>query len=63
MAEKRNIPLATVQKWMQQLLLDPHTKSQQFPEQSLPSESEDCNLETVIKSSKRLSAKEHLAIY
>ncbi|MFT6333479.1 MAG: hypothetical protein ACI86M_000623 [Saprospiraceae bacterium] len=63
MAEKRNIPLVNVQKWMQQMLLDPYAKSHQLPMQPLPSESEEPYLETVIKSSKRLSAKQHLAIY
>ena len=63
MAKKRNIPLTEVQKWMQQLLLDPHSMADEASAPTLTNESVDSSLEAVIKSSKRLSARQHLAIY
>lgn len=63
MAESPKIPLSSFQQWMQQLLLDPHTQTDVNPQSLLPSEMHEGTLETVIKDSERLSAKEHLAIY
>lgn len=53
------IPLSMFQQWMQQILLDPHQKTAQNPTDLLPENFEGA----VVKSSSRLSAKEHLAIY
>ncbi|MEQ6123032.1 DNA-binding domain-containing protein [Pseudotenacibaculum sp. MALMAid0570] len=59
--EKVHIPLPTFQEWMQQLLLDPFQQTNVNPEDILP---ENLNtLEDVVHDSKKLTAKEHLAIY
>ena len=60
MAEKPEIPLAKVQEWMQQSLLHPHARSPQTQDSQ---EASPPPFEELIKSSKRLSAAQHLAIY
>ncbi|MDY8136626.1 DNA-binding domain-containing protein [Aquimarina sp. 2201CG5-10] len=54
MTKKTNFPLADVQKWIQHSLLHPYEQRQRSNEKIL---------ESLIKSSKRLSASKHLAIY
>lgn len=49
MSEKSTLPLASVQKWMQELLLNPYN--------------DDEKIDEIVKSSKKLDAKHHLAIY
>lgn len=55
MTKKSTLPLDTVQKWMQELLLNPYKNAHQ--------DSNNISLEKVVKSSKRLNAESHLAIY
>lgn len=63
MAESSNIPLSSFQQWMQQMLLDPHGQTEVDPMQVLPGAFQGGGLESVINDSKRLPAREHLAIY
>jgi len=61
MKEKVHIPLPKFQEWMQQLLLDPFQQTEVNPSDLLP---ENLNaLEDVIHHSKKLAARDHLAIY
>jgi len=55
MSEKPTLPLHTVQKWMQESLLNPY--------KNIHEEEENININTIVKSSKRLNAERHLAIY
>ncbi len=60
MAKKPEITLAKVQEWMQQSLLDPYAgsrKAQNTQETGAP------QLQHLVKSSKRMTAEQHLAIY
>jgi hypothetical protein len=61
--EKVNIPLNQFQAWMQQLLLDPFQQTDIDPRNLLPDSFKEGTLEDVIHHSKKLSAKDHLAIY
>lgn len=61
MAEKVNIPLPKFQEWMQQLLLDPFQQTNVNPADILPNALN--SLEDVVHDSKKLAAKDHLAIY
>ncbi|MBV1922759.1 MAG: DNA-binding domain-containing protein [Flavobacteriaceae bacterium] len=54
MTKKATFPLGTVQKWMQELLLNPYKTAQ---------ETKELSVDTIVKSSKRLNAESHLAIY
>ena len=60
MAKKPEIPLTKVQEWLQQSLLNPYARLQRPQD---PGESNAPRLEELVKSSKRLSAEQHLAIY
>ena len=61
MEQKPDIPLHQFQHWMQQMLLDPFQQTSVNPKDLLP---ESINtLDDVIKNTKNLSAKDHLAIY
>lgn len=55
MSEKPTLPLQTIQKWMQESLLNPY--------KDINEEEGSINVDTIVKSSKRLNAEKHLAIY
>lgn len=63
MDESPKIPLSSFQRWMQQMLLDPHGQTDVNPMEVLPGEFQEGTLESVINDSQRLPAREHLAIY
>jgi hypothetical protein len=63
MPENSNIPLATIQKWLQDSLLDPSGHAKKGSGGSSSSQGEAVPLRSMIKDSKRLSAEGHLAIY
>ena len=52
MTEKKEMPLAEIQKWMQSMLINPYQKK-----------SEKETVDEMVESSNRLNAKDHLAIY
>ncbi|MEP6931006.1 MAG: DNA-binding domain-containing protein, partial [Flavobacterium sp.] len=57
------IPLQDFQQWMQQLLLDPYQQTGVNPGDLLSETSDAASVEDVICHSKKLTAREHLAIY
>ena len=61
MAEKVHLPLAQFQEWMQQLLLDPFQQTEVHPADLLPNSLN--SIEDLVQDSKRLAAKDHIAIY
>jgi hypothetical protein len=63
MADNPQIPLDSFQKWMQQMLLDPHGQTDVDAADLLPDAMKGASLESVVNDSDRLSAAEHLAIY
>ncbi len=62
MPSKAHIPLAHVQQWMQYLLLSQGNTLPGDQQQLIPAD-EGLQLEDIVKNSKRLSARQHLAIY
>ncbi len=58
-----NLPLENLQRWLQDVLVHPISHGDQPPQQYLPPAWRDGNLESVIRSSQNLTAREHLAIY
>ena len=63
MPEKTTIPLSAFQQWMQDMLLDPYQQNSSSAQSPANALSGSHGIDSVIKDSKKLAAKEHLAIY
>lgn len=59
----KTIPLDQLQKWMQQVLIDPLGTATQQPKDFLSDEWSDHTVETFIKPSSRMNGRQRLAIY
>ena len=63
MAKQPPIPLSSLQKWMQQVIIGPSDAEQRFPQAFLPKDWQGLNLDMIIKPSSKLSSQQHLSIY
>ncbi|MEO1260286.1 MAG: DNA-binding domain-containing protein [Bacteroidota bacterium] len=63
MKKSPTLPLANLQKWMQQAIIGPSVNEPRPPVAFLPDEWKNAKLDDIVKPSKKLTSEQHLSIY